>query len=95
MAEENIKVDVSDVIDALVRAYEHGLECGKPKWIRVDERLPEQNTRVIGFMAWKGVTAIEYQNGHWYSIANLQPLPNEAVTHWMPLPDPPKEGTDD
>ena len=62
------------------------------KWIPVAERLPEQNTRVIGFMAWKGITAIEYQNGKWYSIDHLQSLPNEAVTHWMPLPKPPKDG---
>lgn len=64
------------------------------RWIPVSERLPEQNTRVIGFMAWKGITAIEYQHGKWYSIDHLQPLPNEAVTHWMPLPEPPKEDTD-
>lgn len=62
------------------------------KWIPVAERLPEQNTRVIGFMAWKGITAIEYQHGKWYSIDHLQSLPNEAVTHWMPLPEPPKDG---
>lgn len=62
------------------------------KWISVAERLPEQNTRVIGFMAWKGITAIEYQHGKWYSIDHLQSLPNEAVTHWMPLPEPPKDG---
>ena len=62
------------------------------KWIPVTERLPEQNTRVIGFMAWKGITAIEYQHGKWYSIDHLQSLPNEAVTHWMPIPEPPKDG---
>lgn len=66
----------------------------KSKWIPVTERLPEQNTRVIGFMAWKGITAIEYQHGKWYSIDHLQPLPNEAVTHWMPLPEPPKVDSD-
>ena len=62
-----------------------------PRWIPVTERLPEPNTRVIGFMAWKAMTAIEYQNGKWYSIDHLEPLPDEAVTHWMPLPEPPEE----
>lgn len=62
-----------------------------PKWISVKERLPKECTRVIGFMAWKAMTAIEYQNGKWYSIDHLSPLPDEAVTHWMPLPKPPKE----
>ena len=90
MSEENI--DITHVGDDIARAYEKGYEDGKPKWIPVTERLPEQNTRVIGFMAWKGITAIEYQNENWYSIDHLQPLPNEAVTHWMPLPEPPKDG---
>ena len=60
-------------------------------WIPVTERLPKECTRVIGFMAWKAMAAIEYQNGKWYSIDHLSPLPDEAVTHWMPLPEPPKE----
>ena len=61
------------------------------RWISVKERLPENNTRVIGFMAWKAMTAVERQNNKWYSIDHLESLPDEAVTHWMPLPEPPKE----
>lgn len=76
-----LKRDAADAIE----------ELQKLRWIPVAERLPEQNTRVIGFMAWKGITAIEYQHGKWYSTDHLQPLPNEAVTHWMPLPQAPKE----
>lgn len=71
-------------------SYRNRIKAGND-WIPVTERLPEQNTRVIGFMAWKGITAIEYQHGKWYSIDHLQSLPDEAVTHWMPLPEPPKE----
>lgn len=59
-------------------------------WIPVTERLPEPFTRVIGFMAWKAITAVEYQHNNWYSIDHLEPLPKEAVTHWMPLPNPPE-----
>ena len=61
-------------------------------WIPCSERLPREYTRVIGYMAWKAMTAIEYQHGKWYSIDHLEPLPDEAVSHWMPLPKPPKEG---
>ena len=84
---------IADLIFAL-KASNDFIVNNKPKWIPVAERLPEQNTRVIGFMAWKGITAIEYQHGKWYSIDHLQPLPDEAVTHWMPLPQPPKEEKD-
>lgn len=63
------------------------------RWIPCGERLPEEYTRVIGYMAWHAMTVIEYQHGRWYSIDHLEPLPDEAVSHWMPLPKPPKEGT--
>ena len=62
------------------------------RWISCSERMPREFTRVIGYKAWKAMTVIEYQNGKWYSIDHLEPLPDEAVTHWMPLPKPPKEG---
>ena len=62
------------------------------RWIPVTERLPRECERVIGYMAWNAMTAIEYQHGRWYSIDHLEPLPDEAVSHWMPLPKPPKEG---
>ena len=78
-------------IAGMKREIERMVVADKPRWISVQERLPEENTRVIGFMAWKGITAIEYQHGKWYSIDHLQPLPDEAVTHWMQLPTPPKE----
>ena len=84
------KIDeLLDIISNL-RTLTDMLKETVPQWISVKERLPEEYTRVIGFMAWKAMTAIEYQNGKWYSFDHLSPLPNEAVTHWMPLPEPPK-----
>ena len=83
---------IEDLIAALTASNEV-IAKSKPCWIPVTERLPEPNTRVIGFMAWKSMTAIEYQHGKWYSIDHLEPLPDAAVTHWMPLPEPPKEET--
>ena len=62
----------------------------EPQWIACSEKLPREYTRVIGYMAWHAITTIEYQHGRWYSIDHLEPLPDEAVSHWMPLPKPPK-----
>lgn len=70
------------------------MELLPTRWYSVEEQLPEPNTRVIGFMAWKAITAVEYQHNNWYSIDHIEPLPKEAVTHWMPLPEPPKEEQD-
>ncbi len=62
-----------------------------PKWISVKDRLPEMFTEVLVYtdryggrleMAHIGVQGW-IQNG-----AILIP----TVTHWMPLPEPPKEG---
>ncbi len=55
-------------------------------WIPVAERLPEENTPVLTFRA-NGME-IEFQwNGKW-DYDEITPF---HVTHWMPLPKPPKE----
>lgn len=77
--------------EAVIRETVEELKA-QQRWIPVTERMPVEYTRVIGYMAWKAMTAIEYQHGRWYSIDHLEPLPDEAVSHWMPLPQPPKEG---
>ena len=54
-------------------------------WIPVTERLPEKDTRVIVCASLpEGVHSdFIYEDGHWFVSA--------GVTHWMPLPEPPKE----
>ena len=61
------------------------------EWIRVEDRLPEGFVRVIVCVRGEVRCAIwdktrfnedEYYNG------SIQP---KAVTHWMPLPEPPDE----
>ena len=75
--------------DAL--AYIQQLEAQVPRWIPVEERLPEHNVFVIvGYKrygyAFEGCYSEE--ESEWYdreysSIAN--------PSHWMPMPEPPKE----
>ena len=65
----------------------------KQEWISVDERLPENDTeRVLVFVKENdftrpiGINKIDtdrYVDGKWVRW-------REYVTHWMPLPEPPK-----
>lgn len=56
-----------------------------PRWYRVEEP-PKENGRYL--VTWEGVvTTEEYKNGVWLYASMF----NQRVTHWMPLPEPPKE----
>lgn len=60
----------------------------KIEWISVDERLPEDNERVLCFdptLAESNLGAVSVQFGWCCKRRNL------SVTHWMPLPEPPKQ----
>lgn len=61
------------------------------EWISVKDRLPEEGKLVLTFM-----------NGYEYKLNYVILLPEvlwattlereqNSITHWMPLPEPPKE----
>ena len=54
------------------------------EWISVKDRLPDNGTKVL--------TQFDYgaMEASWYDSKYYQPFWNRA-THWMPLPEPPKE----
>lgn len=59
------------------------------RWIPVSERLPERRRCVLCRLSYPDIEEIivenqYYGNGMWMEES-------EAVTHWMPLPEPPKE----
>lgn len=60
-------------------------------WISVKERLPEENARVLVFLPDVDILLPQRMdtdrvvNGRWVRWYT-------GITHWMPLPDPPKEG---
>lgn len=82
--------------EATEQAYKNGYEAGKRdavKWIPVSERLPEENGRYlcnIRSFAFPGTfyqrilpyDKFGFKEDHYYT---------DDVTHWMPLPESPKE----
>ena len=59
-------------------------ELHKRQWISVEYRLPEPMYQVLIYTddGWIGVDALDY---------NEEFREYDYVTHWQPLPEPPKE----
>ena len=68
-----------------------------PRWISVKDRLPEKPGRYLCWFGKNtfavGASIVPYiPDLHWF--ASLESLERyENVTHWMPMPEPPKEET--
>ena len=69
------------------------LEAAQPKWISVNERMPEDCIDVLVFTRSGYTSSISIAHalkGRWFSKG----IPIEPVNHWMQLPsipEPPKE----
>ena len=85
--------------EATEQAYKSGYEKGKvdatAKWIPVTERLPKKGEEVLVFGYWHEkfqplmCYLSPHRKGEWVTtVAGKQVF---TVTHWMPLPEPPKE----
>ena len=63
-----------------------------PKWISVEERLPDNFVSVLGYMTDAGDLPPVREC---YTVGNVFVFPalcdKHPVSHWMPLPEPPKE----
>lgn len=75
-------------------AYIQYLEAQQPKWISVEERLPEHRQHVYACakdkFRFEGIY-IDPVGFERYEIGEGWVNENRNVTHWMPLPQPPKE----
>ena len=75
------------------------------KWIPVTERLPERGKKVLCYHKFSGEEWTDWEDtiaentfngfcvgGERKAVWDWQ---GDFVTHWMPLPEPPKEGVND
>lgn len=67
-------------------------------WISVKDRLPEVRHAVLGYTPfYKNIWAVTmHEDGCWYfwypGTSEYDQDWYGPITHWMPLPEPPKEG---
>lgn len=75
--------------------YDAGSEENKPRWIPVTERLPEHLTSVIVHKKDGGIFIWEYfdtsPTDECWIDDSMSVYAFYDVTHWMQLPQPPKE----
>ena len=89
-----------DKYTATEQAYKNGYEKGYKdatdnnvgsKWISVGERLPERNTEVLVCDTKEDYVSVWEYIGDGLWLGNEIIWATEDITHWMPLPEPPKE----
>lgn len=61
------------------------------EWISVEERLPEVGESVLGYTKERDECFVVTYSNTFKSFFSGQ-FPNDNITHWMPLPEPPKKG---
>ena len=86
---DGIAYDYAEDAAADALAYIQQLEAQVPKWISVEERLPEYGRYLVIIQTECGmgkVITATYNDMGWWTYGN-----SGELTHWMPLPEPPKE----
>lgn len=85
----------SDCVDDLLKdalAYIKQLEAAQPKWVSVNDMLPEKDGKYIVCTAKGSVYCTRFKA--YGKSGSFQTDINTHITHWMPLPsmpEPPKE----
>ena len=98
---DRVGLDGADLIERLTArcaryAEEIAVAQERTRWVPVEERLPEvwrndENAELVNYMIYSPDFGVDIGNYHakakkWLCMA----LPC-TVTHWRPLPEPPKE----
>ena len=67
------------------------LKENKMEWISVKDRLPDKENEVLVF-EFRGDVSMAYISGYeWRNFESDFKMDSSYITHWMPLPEPPKE----
>lgn len=77
---------VEDVLEAAADLLEQ--DAKKTSWISAKDKVPEKTMLLLGVVHGH-VGELAYINNR--NVFERRERPIEGVTHWMPLPEPPKE----
>lgn len=99
--------DAADAIESTSKAYQmiaeaYEAEVTKRDWIPVTETLPKTRESILGKKSSKVIVAFRFDdgtqgtdtahtlNGEWVFEDHITVVAR-TITHWKPLPEPPKE----
>lgn len=93
---EKLRGQNEQLREAAALVTKESAELLERRWIPVEERLPEDRSNVLVVAYWHerwgvymGWCAPGYKK--WYVHIGIGDRNDVSVTHWMPLPEPPKE----
>lgn len=88
LTEEARDQRLADIVEEAMEELATGVS-DKEKWIPISERMPDEDEDVHVYRGkGHGIITAYRSEGRWYSH---QHDILRDVTHWMPLPEPPKE----
>jgi len=82
---EHTFAEAADAIEELSRRCEQFMYTPPPAWIPVTERLPREEETVLTWGNQETILLDWRHDNKWCCFGE--------ATHWMPLPEPPKEET--
>lgn len=80
--------EFNEQTEDIKNAFEYAIEAAQPKWISVADELPKKEQRVIVFGNYEG-------QPYYDMLEHSSPSDFKVITHWMPLPSPPKTTDND
>ena len=92
---EELQKEVQSFKEAWDKEHESNLRLLKdvPRWIPVTEQMPEERVFVLCKCRANIYKVLRRQGVDWYEDFH-HVFASGFVTHWMPLPQPPKEETE-
>lgn len=82
-----------ELVDPTEAVADYLLDSGVTvrEWISVDERLPDDNDRVIAFRPNESETSAYKYCVMWGWSVKVSLKQHRGITHWMPLPPAPED----